>query len=273
MEPYLQAFQSDAPLLTFVTSDLQGLLETLMSKFLKQGELEKAGTTFKLVKLDVTQPSVQVAPRDADVGFAAKASFEKLLKEKKISDLDAFDFKKDCITMLASTVAEIQERSLLKYSLARKLVCLDLQKMVLHQKRLWRCFKLCYKSWLIQGGKHQARVIPFCLSSGGICLMQGSTTRSSSHCTSTTTQDWTPSYVTHWARMKNSKSCGPHWRFCWSFSQSGCCWKRVFCQQRSAGSKHAGDELESNQTCAQLCCISEDQDMRLQCDWQTFEIL
>ena len=48
-------------------------------------------------------------------------------------------------------------------------------------------------------------------------------------------------------------------------SQSGCCWKRVFFQQRSAGSKHAGDELESNQTCAQLCCISEDQDIRLHC--------
>ena len=56
-------------------------------------------------------------------------------------------------------------------------------------------------------------------------------------------------------------------------SQSGCCWKRVFCQQRNAGSKHAGDELKSNQTSAQLCCISEDQDIRLHCDWQTFEIL
>ena len=110
MQPYLQVFQSDAPLLPFVTSDLQGLLETLMSKFVKQGELEKAGMTLKLVKLDVTQPSPQVAPRDADVGFAAKASLEKLLKEK-ISDLQAFEFKKDCITMLASTVAKIQERS------------------------------------------------------------------------------------------------------------------------------------------------------------------
>ena len=62
MQPYLQVFQSDVPLLPFVTSDLQGLLETLMSKCVKQGELEKAGTAFKLVKLDVTQPSAQVAP-------------------------------------------------------------------------------------------------------------------------------------------------------------------------------------------------------------------
>ena len=62
MQPYLQVFQSYAPLLPFVTSELQGLLETLMGKFVKQGELEKAGTAFKLVKLDVTQPSAQVAP-------------------------------------------------------------------------------------------------------------------------------------------------------------------------------------------------------------------
>ena len=39
MQPYLQVFQSDAPLLPFETSDLQGLLETLMSQFVKQGEL------------------------------------------------------------------------------------------------------------------------------------------------------------------------------------------------------------------------------------------
>ena len=152
MQPYLQVFQSDAPLLPFVTSDLQGLLETLMSKFVKQGELEKAGTAFKLVKLDVTQPSAQVAPQDADVGFAAKASLEKLLKEKKISDLQAFEFKKDCITMLASTVAKIQERSPLKYSLARKLVCLDPWKMVSTPEEAVKMFqavlqKLIHSGW------------------------------------------------------------------------------------------------------------------------------
>ena len=154
MQPYLQIFQSDAPLLPFVTSDLQGLLETLMSKFVKQGELEKAGTAFKLVKLDVTQPSAQVAPQDADVEFAAKASLEKLLKEKKISDLQAFEFKKDCITMLASTVAKIQERSPLKYSLARNLVCLDPWKMVSTLEEDVKMFqavlqKLIHSGWKI----------------------------------------------------------------------------------------------------------------------------
>ena len=39
--------------------------------------------------------------------------------------------------MLASTVAKIQERSPLKYSLARKLVSLDPQKMVSTPEELW----------------------------------------------------------------------------------------------------------------------------------------
>ena len=143
MQPYLQVFQSDAPLLPFVTSDLQGLLETLMSKFVKQGELEKA---VKLVKLDVTQPSAQVVPQDVDVGFTAKASLEKLLKEKKISDLQAFEFKKDCITMLASTVAKIQERSPLKYSLARKMVWLDPRKMVSTPEEAVKMFQAVLQS-------------------------------------------------------------------------------------------------------------------------------
>ena len=104
------------------------------------------------MKLDATQPSAQVAPRDADVGFAAKASLEKLLKEK-ISDLQALEFKKDCITMLASTVAKIQERSPLKHSLARKLVCLDPQKMVSTPEEAVKMFQAVLQKLIHSGQK------------------------------------------------------------------------------------------------------------------------
>ena len=54
--------------------------------------------------------------------------------------------------MLASTVAKIQERSPLKYSLARKLVCLDLQKMVSTPEEAVKMFqamlqKLIHSGW------------------------------------------------------------------------------------------------------------------------------
>ena len=41
MKPYLQMFQSDAPLLPFVTSELHALLQTLMGRFVKRQELKQ----------------------------------------------------------------------------------------------------------------------------------------------------------------------------------------------------------------------------------------
>ena len=42
MRPYLQPFQSDGPLLPFITSELEILLWTLMGKFMKRAVLEGA---------------------------------------------------------------------------------------------------------------------------------------------------------------------------------------------------------------------------------------
>ena len=153
MQPYLQVFQSDAPLLPFVTSDLEALLKMLMTKFVKQNDLDKATSSLKLVKLDVSQPSAHVPPRDADVGFAAKSLLNKLLKEKKISDLQVFEFKKDCIAMLASAVSKIQERSPLKYSLARNMVCIDPRTMVSAPKEAAKMFQAVLQKLIDSGWK------------------------------------------------------------------------------------------------------------------------
>ena len=53
MKPYLQVFQSDAPLLPFVTSELHALLQTLMGKFVKRQELEAADSPYKIAKCNV----------------------------------------------------------------------------------------------------------------------------------------------------------------------------------------------------------------------------
>lgn len=63
MKPYLQVFQSDAPLLPFVTSEIQGLLDNLMGKFVKRRELEAVeASALKLVKLDVSQGATHITP-------------------------------------------------------------------------------------------------------------------------------------------------------------------------------------------------------------------
>ena len=114
MRPYLQTFQSDGPLLPFITSELETLLQTLMGKFMKRAVLEGANSAYKIAKLNVLDSATHVAPSEVDIGFAAKTTLEKVYKEKKISQLQVLEFRKECESMLA-TVAKIQERSPLKY--------------------------------------------------------------------------------------------------------------------------------------------------------------
>ena len=88
----------------------------------KGKNLEAADSSYKIAKLNVSYAASHVGPSDIDIGFAAKATVDKALIEKKVSQLQVLEFKKECEVMLQTTVSKIQERSPLKYNLARKLV-------------------------------------------------------------------------------------------------------------------------------------------------------
>ena len=141
MRPYLQTFQSDGPLLSFITSELETLLQTLMGKFMERAVLEGANSAYKIAKLNVLYSATHVAPSEVDIGFAAKTTLEKVYKEKKISQLQVLEFRKECESMLATTVAKIQERSPLKYNFARKLASLDPRVMVSNPDQAIKMFQ------------------------------------------------------------------------------------------------------------------------------------
>ena len=51
MRPYLQTFQSDGPLLlSFITSEIETLLQTLMGKLMKRAVPEGANSAYKIAK-------------------------------------------------------------------------------------------------------------------------------------------------------------------------------------------------------------------------------
>ena len=137
---YLQVFQSDAPQLPFVTSELHALLQTLMAKFVKRQELEAADSLYKIANLNVSHSARHVAPSDIDIGFATKATVDKALREK-VSQLQVLEFRKECEVMLQTTVPKIQERSPLKYNLARKLVSMDPRVMVSNADNATKMFE------------------------------------------------------------------------------------------------------------------------------------
>ena len=94
MRPYLQIFQSDGPLLPFITSELETLLWTLMGKFMKRAVFEGANSAYKIAKLNVLDSATHVAPSEVDIGFSAKTTLEKVYKEKKISQLPSVGIQK-----------------------------------------------------------------------------------------------------------------------------------------------------------------------------------
>ena len=141
MRPNLQTFQSDGPLLPFITSELETLLQTLMGKFMKRAVLEGANSAYKIAKPNVFDSATHVTPSEVDIGFAAKTTLEKVYKEKKISQLQVLEFRKECESMLATTVAKIQERSPLKYNFARKLASLDPRVMVSNPDQAIKMFQ------------------------------------------------------------------------------------------------------------------------------------
>ena len=119
---YYDAISSrNTPLVPFMTTEITVLLETLMQKFIKQSEMWAANSPAKIAKFNVLEIGIHLATADIAVGFAATVTLTKALKEKKLSQLQMYEFKKEYCTMLAAIVTKILESSPLKYNFARKL--------------------------------------------------------------------------------------------------------------------------------------------------------
>ena len=69
-------------------------------------------------------------------------SIAGFLRQKKVSDLQALELRKECASMLAATVTKIKERSPVKYHFARRLVSLDPRKMIAKPEDAAKMFKL-----------------------------------------------------------------------------------------------------------------------------------
>ena len=103
---------------------------------MKRAVIEGANSAYKIAKLNVLDSATHVAPSEVDIAFSAKTTLEK-----KISQLQVLEFRKECESMLATTVAKIQERSPLKYNFARKLASLDPRVMVSNPDQAIKMFQ------------------------------------------------------------------------------------------------------------------------------------
>lgn len=144
VKPFLQVYQSDNPLMPFISCDLKQILQSLYTKFVKAETLNDATTGIKLVELDIDKKENLKLPKDVEIGFAAK----QVLDEIGATAKQKLDFNNDCMSVLQRMCKKISERCPLKYSLVRNLNCLDPRFLVSHEQQAVNKFSYILKTLL-----------------------------------------------------------------------------------------------------------------------------
>ncbi|KAK1906949.1 hypothetical protein KUDE01_009345 [Dissostichus eleginoides] len=125
LKPFLEVFQTDAPMVPFLAKELQSTLTGLLSCFIKREELAKIKTPLQLTKLDPQEKQIHVPLKHLDIGFSTKQALQKASEKLQENPVKIVEFKKECVSLLAMTCKKIMERSPLMYPAVRHMRSLD----------------------------------------------------------------------------------------------------------------------------------------------------
>ena len=131
-----------------MADELKIILFTLLSKFIKRSVLDSATTMAQLAKIDVYKDTNLVPAKKVDIGFAASRNVEHVVKEKSASELQVFEFQKECMTFLQYLTSKLLERCPLKYQIVRVLNAYDPKYFIQHQDSAIEKFELILKKFL-----------------------------------------------------------------------------------------------------------------------------
>lgn len=131
--PFLKLYQTDKPMMPFVSGDLTNMLRNLMGKFIKLSVVKNATTTLKLLEVDYADPVNHVDVAKLRVGLVTKQVLEENLNNNPDADRLRLEFKQNCKVFLLKMVSILLEKSPLKNFLVRSLSVLD-PRMLLESK-------------------------------------------------------------------------------------------------------------------------------------------
>ena len=96
LNPFLEKFQTNSPMAPYLAEEIQNILKTLMSLFVKRSVLEKADTIRKLARIDTSKNDNLMTYKEVSVGIAAKGLLTTLINAKKVSACQVMEFKQEC---------------------------------------------------------------------------------------------------------------------------------------------------------------------------------
>lgn len=128
VQPFLKLYQTDAPMIPFISHDLGSLVKTLMERFVKPDTITSCKSVFALANVDYTDTKNLVDVSKVDVGFCASQTLRST--KTGASDRDCYAFRKDCRGFISAMLKKILEKAPIKYPLVRSLTWLDPRQIV-----------------------------------------------------------------------------------------------------------------------------------------------
>nr|XP_033478456.1 uncharacterized protein LOC117254354 [Epinephelus lanceolatus] len=154
---FLTTYQTDEPVMPFISKDLAVLMKSLLKRFIK-AEILKDITTLQMVRLDTTDKKTRVHLKDVDIGLGAEAVLKELQSSpsSSVGELSVLAFRRECMECLTNIVQKMQDKSPLKYNTVRQMACLDPANMFsdpdLCQERMKRLVQRFLQDNQLSGG-------------------------------------------------------------------------------------------------------------------------
>ncbi|XP_026121015.1 uncharacterized protein LOC113100543 [Carassius auratus] len=100
------------------------MMKSMLRRFVKK-EGFKDMSSLQLVRLDVSDKQSWVNLKEVNMGLGAESLLKELQKQKKIGELTALEFRKDCVKVMCTITQKVQEKCPVKYPVVRQVACLD----------------------------------------------------------------------------------------------------------------------------------------------------
>ncbi|KAJ8356420.1 hypothetical protein SKAU_G00192140 [Synaphobranchus kaupii] len=99
---FLTKYQTDEPVMPFISKALAVLMKSLLRRFIK-GQVLEGITTVQMVSLDVTDKQLRVCAKDVDIGLGAEVVLKELQgrPSSSIGELSILEFRRDCMTNIS----------------------------------------------------------------------------------------------------------------------------------------------------------------------------
>lgn len=153
LEPFLQKYQTDVPMIPFVYADLIALLRRLMKLVVKKQLYDGATSANKILSISLAPQSTDLlSSKDISLGIATEA----VLQKSSASQLAVKDFKESCKKFVVCTLLKIAEKSPLRHELVRAVSSLSpieiSNSTSIAYKRFEACVRILYQCNRITSG-------------------------------------------------------------------------------------------------------------------------